>query len=415
MTINANPMPRDLNRQILEEASAWFVEFRVGDVDVKCRAEFDRWLRQSPEHIRAYLEIGRAYHSLSELSAEQVAHLSELMSLASADQNVVQLEPNAPYGLATNGTPRSAVLTRGAAEKRSSANAISDASSRSKPKIGRWMSASIAAAAVAGVVAWIAYPKYSSYSTGIGESRTITMADGSMITLNALSEIRVRYTKAERLIDLRTGQAFFQVAENKDRPFVVRSGFAVVKDVGTQFDVDRASKSTTVTVIEGRVALYSADEASSAFSTQQEPGPGASPEGGSVAVPAPERISRADGSSVPPEPQASRGSAGVLLAAGEQAVVSEHEISTQTHVNIGAATSWLKHRFVFDGSHLSDVVDQFNRYNARQIVIDSAALDNIRISGVYSSTDPGSFLRFLRAQPGIEVTEADGAFHIAKR
>lgn len=415
MTMNANSMPPDLNRQILEEASAWFVDFRVGDVDVECRAEFDRWLRQSPEHIRAYLEIARAYHSLSELSAEQVAKLSELTSLAPGDQNVVRLEPNAPHDPATNPTSRSAASTRGATGKRSSASAIGDVSSRSRPKIGRWISASMAAAAAAGVIAWIALPRYS-YSTGIGESRTITMTDGSMITLNALSEIRVRYTKTARLIDLRAGQAFFQVAENKDRPFIVRSGFAVVKDVGTQFDVDRAAKSTTVTVVEGRVALYSADEASSAFSTQEELGPGVSPDGASAVTRTPQSTSRvASGSSVPPDPQASGGSSGILLAAGEQAVVSEHEISTQIHANVSAATSWLKHRFVFDGSHLSDVVDQFNRYNARQIVIDSAALNDVRISGIYSSTDPNSFLRFLRAQPGIEVTQVDGAFHIAKK
>lgn len=415
MTINANSTPPDLNRQILDEASAWFVEFRVGDADVECRAEFDRWLRQSPEHIRAYLEIARAYHSLSELSAEQVSKLSELMSLAPRDQNVVRLEPNAPCDVVTNRTPRSAALARGAAEKRSSASAISDVSGRSRPKIGRWVSASIAASAAAGLLVWITLPKYSTYATGIGESRTITMADGSLITLNALTEMRVRYTKTARVIDLLAGQAFFQVAENKDRPFVVRSGFAVVKDVGTQFDVDRAAKSTTVTVVEGRVALYSADEASSVFSTQPDLEPGVGPDGASVAARAPASASQPKGSSMPPEPRASGGAPGILLAAGEQAVVSAHEISTQTRANIGAATSWLKHRFIFDGSHLSDVVDQFNRYNARQIVIDSPALDDFRISGVYSSTDPDSFLRFLRAQPGIEVTQMDGAFHIAKK
>lgn len=415
MTINANSTPPDLNLQILDEASAWFVEFRVGDVDVGCRAEFDRWLRQSPEHIRAYLEIARAYHSLSEFSAEQVAKLSEQLSLAPGDQNVVRLEPNAPCAVVANRTPRSAALTRGAADKRSSASTTSDVGSISRPKMGRWISASMAAAAVASVVVWNTFPKYSTYSTGIGESRTITLADGSLITLNALTEMRVKYTKTTRLIDLLAGQAFFQVTENKDRPFVVRSGFAVVKDVGTQFDVDRAAKSTTVTVVEGRVALYSADEASSVLSTQPALEPGVSPDGASVVARAPESASQANGSSMPPERQVSRGSPGILLGAGEQAVVSEHEIATQTRANVGAATSWLKHRFIFDGSHLNDVVDQFNRYNARQIVIDSAALDNVRISGIYSSTDPDSFLRFLRAQPGIEVSQTGGVFHIAKK
>lgn len=373
MNVNADsPLPK-LNRQILDEASAWFVEFRVGDADADSRTEFDRWLRQSPEHIRAYLEIARAYHELSALGGEQIANLSELISLAQRDRNVIRLEPKAPDE---------------PVEPSTVSESASGVRRMSRRNLGRLVPASFAAAVVAGLVVWVTLPKYPTYSTGVGENRTIAMPDGSSITLNAVTEIRVRYEKTERVIDLVSGQAFFQVTANKHRPFVVRSGFAVVRDVGTQFDVDRTAGSTTVTVVEGVVALYR-DRAGS---------------------------SRRNGSSLSPEsPQDSGRSPTVLLAAGEQAVVSEHEISTQTHANIGVATSWLKHRFIFDGSLLSDVVDQFNRYNSRQIIIDSAALDSLRISGVYSSTDPDSFLRFLGAQPGIEVTQVDGAIHIDRK
>lgn len=388
MTMNTNAPPPKLNRQILDEASAWFVEFRVGDADVDSRAQFDRWLRQSPEHIRAYLEIARAYHELSGLGSEQVVGLSELISLARRDQNVTRLEPNAPDETATSGTLQFAYPNCDADQKPPTTDESASGVSRSfRRNSGRWIPASFAAAAAAGLVVWSTLPRYPTYSTGVGENRTITMSDGSAITLNAVTEIRVRYTKAERVIDLVSGQAFFQVTANKSRPFIVRSGLAVIKDVGTQFDVDRANRSTTVTVVEGLVALYPANEA---------------PTG-----------SRREGSSLPPEPPQDSGrSPAVILAAGEQAVVSEHEISTQTHANIGAVTSWLKHRFIFDGSRLSDVVEQFNRYNSRQIIIDNAALYSLRISGVYSSTDPDSFLRFLRAQPGIEVTQLGGAIHI---
>lgn len=361
MSTNTSPPLPKPNRQILDEASAWFVEFRVGDTELDSRAEFDRWLRQSPQHIRAYLETARAYHELSGLDSERVARLCELISTAQSDQNIVRLEPN------------------------SSDEPASEPVSSERPNLRRWIPASLAAAVIAGLVVWITLPTYQTYSTGVGENRTVTMPDASTITLNAVTKLRVRYTKTERVIDLVSGQAFFQVTANTHRPFVVRSGFAVVRDVGTQFDVDSTAGSTTVTVVEGRVVLYSAS-------------------------------SRTDGSSLPPElPQDSGRSPAVLLAAGEQAVVSAHEISTQTHANIGAATSWLKHRFIFDGSPLSDVVDQFNRYNSRQIIIDDAALNGLRISGVYSSTDPDSFLRFLGTQPGIEVTQTDGAIHIDRK
>ncbi len=64
------PKPK-LNRQILDEASAWFVDFRVGDVDLTARERFDQWLRQSPEHIRAYMEIARTYVELPALNPER--------------------------------------------------------------------------------------------------------------------------------------------------------------------------------------------------------------------------------------------------------------------------------------------------------------------------------------------------------
>ena len=67
----------------------------------------------------------------------------------------------------------------------------------------------------------------------------------------------------------------------------------------------------------------------------------------------------------------------------------------------------VQHRLVFDNSRLSDVVDDFNRYNARQLVIEDRRLYDFHVSGVYSSTDPASLIRFLRAQPSIDVIETD--------
>lgn len=390
MNTNSNPPPPPSNRQILDEASAWFVEFRVGDSDLNSRAEFDRWLRQSPEHVRAYMEIARTYHELGALDSERVARLGELISAAAQRDPVVRLEPNPPQETA-KGTPRS-----------------------TRPKLGRWIPASFAAAIAAGLVVWLALPKHTTYSTGVGETRTVRMPDGSMITLNAITEIKVGYTKTARVIDLVSGQAFFQVIANRDRPFFVRSGFAVVKDVGTQFDVDRRPGSTTVTVVEGRIALYPASEAPSSFMRGSAIDPGSSSGAASPAAQASATGLRRGGADS--DPQLDSGTAqAAILAAGEQAIVSAHEVSTRAHANIGAATSWLDHRFIFDDSPLSEVVAQFNRYNPRQIIIQNAALDSLRISGVYSSTDSDSFLRFLRAQPGIEVTQVHGAISIDRK
>src|SRR3982074_3818327 len=84
------PKPR-LNRQILDEASEWFVDFRAGDVDSQARERFDLWLRQSPEHTRAYIEIETTYVVLPTLNPERKHDVHELLAYARSEGNVVPL------------------------------------------------------------------------------------------------------------------------------------------------------------------------------------------------------------------------------------------------------------------------------------------------------------------------------------
>src|ERR1700722_20563198 len=77
-----------LNRQILEEASDWFVDFRVGDVDAAARERFDEWLRRSPEHIRAYWEIAKTYVDLSSLKEAGTLDVDHLTARAHSEGNV---------------------------------------------------------------------------------------------------------------------------------------------------------------------------------------------------------------------------------------------------------------------------------------------------------------------------------------
>jgi len=91
----------------------------------------------------------------------------------------------------------------------------------------------------------------------VGEQRSIALADGSIIDLNARSRIRVRLSKDERDVELLQGQALFHVAKDNSRPFVVRSDTTVVRAVGTEFDVYRKKNGTVITVLEGRVVVES--------------------------------------------------------------------------------------------------------------------------------------------------------------
>jgi transmembrane sensor len=237
-------------------------------------------------------------------------------------------------------------------------------------------------AIVAGVFGWDLY-RYPTYKTDTGERRSITLADGSTVDLNARSRIRVEFVQNRRQVELLAGEALFEVAEDKSRPFVVLSGRLDMRAVGTQFDVNRRRHATTVTVLEGRV----------------------------VVLPVPDEPT---GRPAPAEQV--RSSAAVLVSAGEQVVVTgEEAIPAPQRANILAATAWREHRLVFEGSRLADVAEDFNRYNTRQMVIADPQLQDFHISGVYSSTDPASLLRFLRSQPGIEVVVREDSVRVERK
>ncbi|MGH8210217.1 MAG: FecR family protein [Steroidobacteraceae bacterium] len=373
--MSTNQPSANFNRQILDEASDWFVDFRVGDADQQARERFDEWLRRSPEHIRAYMEIAKAYVVLPGLSPNRRIDVQELIAYARSDGNVV------PFG---EPTPRQtpAQMPPGLGLQRSNELA--------KPRrswLLKSLAASIAMACIAAsVFAWVATHRFPTYTTDIGERRSITLSDGSTIELNARSNVRVKFSKAERGVELVDGQALFEVAKEKARPFVVHSGAAVVRAVGTQFDVYRNKSGTTVTVVEGRVTVAH--------------------EGSAIVAGTPDW--RANAAASPPRSP-------TFVSAGEQVTVTEREMATPKPANVAAATAWMEHRLIFDGARLSDVVEDLNRYNTRQIVIEDEGLQDFRISGVYSSTDPASLIRFLREQPGVRVIDTDEGVRITRQ
>jgi transmembrane sensor len=355
-----------LNQETVEQASAWFVEFRVGDADAAAREEFNHWLRRSPEHVRAYLEIARTYAELPSTPAQEL-DVDALIAYARSDSNVVPLTARAQ---------RPAVPITQARTRRAKQLAIA---------------ASVLIAALAGFM-WLDSQR-GVYSTDIGEQRSVMLSDGSTVELNARSRIRVRYSDRLRNVELLEGQALFKVAKNPALPFIVRSGSTDIRAVGTQFDVYRRKSGTTVTVLEGRVAV---------FSTRKR----------IVAVEEDERHFSSTGRTAAiAEPVLP---AQTFLSAGEKVTVTGERVAAPTPANVAAATAWTQRRLVFEGLPLTQVAEEFNRYTTRPLIVDDAQLEDFHISGVYSSTEPASLLRFLREQPGIRVIETDTEIRISR-
>jgi transmembrane sensor len=226
------------------------------------------------------------------------------------------------------------------------------------------------------------------YSTAVGEQRSFPLEDGSLIELNSRSRVRVRFTAQARTIELLSGQALFRVAPEPGRPFVVRSGSLRAKAVGTLFDVNRKRAGTVVTVVEGRVAVADlAERAGNSARAEGSAGDG------------PPRSAAASGAIPAPKDE-------VLLTAGQQVVVSPPAVLRPATADVAAATAWTQRQLVFEDVPLEEVVEDFNRYSPRPLVVHSTVADELRLSGIFS-TDPAFFLRFLRERPDITVQETD--------
>jgi transmembrane sensor len=173
---------------------------------------------------------------------------------------------------------------------------------------------------------------------------------------------------------LMEGQALFQVAKDKDRPFVVDTGTATIRAVGTEFDVQLLGTDTTVSVVEGTVAVLS--------------------------TPARNSSDRKD----------------LMVNAGEQAIVTARaSTKPKQPISVSAATAWTRGRLEFDETPLREVADEFNRSSPRPMKLLSATAGSVRISGVYSSVDPESLIIFLRSQPDLEVSESPEQIVIASK
>lgn len=344
------------SREMIAEASAWFIEFRADHPNQTMRDRFSAWLRASPHHIQAYFEVAAAWSDLPDEDPDGRFDIEQMIQAArgAGDLNVIDLGQR----FKPSGAVRRFRLAR--------------------------KSSAIAASVLAVFVAagTYLYAQRDTYSTTTGEQRSLTLADGSSVELNAQSRVRIRYSGRERHIDLLQGQALFHVAKDSARPFIVDTGETEVRAVGTQFDVYRKSSATIVTVLEGRVAVQSAAPSAVLHAKTEAGGPRAAP---------------------------------VLLAAGEQLAVRRTETIKLEHPDVQAATAWTQKRLVFEDTPLVDVAEEFNRYNVRRLVIADPELGQVGVSGLYSSTDPTALIAFLAAQPGVLVAESDSEIRILRK
>jgi transmembrane sensor len=357
------------SREIVAEASAWFIEFRTDNPNQASRDRFNAWLCSSPQHIQAYFEVAAAWSDLPDTDPEGRFDIEQMIRAAreASDLNIIELGHRFKPAKA----------------------------SQRLRSTRKWSAIAASLLATAIATGTYLYVQRDTYSTATGEQRSLTLADGSSVELNAQSRVRIRYSDRERHIDLLKGQALFRVAKNPGRPFIVDTGETQVRAVGTQFDVYRKATATIVTVVEGRVAV-TAPAADTALPDSVQ----------SVEPSAAERLKMKGDA---------RAAAPVFLAAGEQLAVRRSQTTKLAHADIEAATAWTQKHLVFEDTPLAEVAEEFNRYNVRRLVIADSELRQVGVSGLYSSTDPTALIAFLAAQPGVLVTESASEIRISRK
>ena len=339
------------HRQIEQAAAAWLVRRDREEWNNSDQAELHAWLSASTAHRVAFIRLQTAWEQVGRLKG-RAAGLARNGALLSGDRSgtLLPAKPEAP-------------ISR---HKNLDAGVLAKNARRHRIRVPRMLGASVAAVCLAAavVVGWNAWPHQgTSYRTAIGGIAAISMKDGSTVTLNTNSGIRVALNEIERRVDLERGEAFFEVAKDPDRPFVVRVGDQRVIAVGTKFSVRREPNHVRVIVTEGRVRVE--------HSEPHEPAEAALISAGGVAV---------------------AGAAGVLV---QDKSLSDAE----------EGLSWRQGIVVFRETLLSDAVAEFNRYNTRQIYIEDPALGAMRIGGHFRTHNAEGFVRLLADALPIRVED----------
>lgn len=340
--------------QSIREAAEWFINLQGADSREQQEA-FADWLRRSPVHVEEFLQLAALHGDLARLPELQDLDVDAPridFDLLPESNNIIPVS----FGSAAE-TPDEPMEAPAAKRRQHSA------------RLGFALAAAIGLLTFGG---WLAGPGRDffgkeHYKTGIGEERSLTLADGSRVELNARSTLSAMVNARVRDLRLNDGEALFRVAKDAVHPFRVHTPEATIEAKGTQFNVHVSNGATVVSLLEGHVLVTP---------------PAATP---------------------------------VLLNPGEQVVIARNDRTPPKPraADVRTAIAWTEHRLVFEDAPLSEVIAEFNRYSLQPFIIREPALRAVRITGSFDSGSAQTFADSLAAAGALRVThESSGAYLI---
>jgi transmembrane sensor len=313
-----------------EEAAVWAWRMDSATVSAADRQAFEAWLRQDPRHARASKELSGVWQSL------------DVLAEAKRDEKIATF--TAPRGVRRRW----------------------------------WLAAAAVLAAVAIGVAWLEQgSELQVLATAVGQQRTVTLADGSVVALNTNTIVETNLKRRTREINLRKGEAHFQVAHDASRPFLVHAGDAVVRAVGTEFEVRvLPDQHVDVVVNEGQVEVRPALL------------PASRPQASVRALSAGQRLSTAS---------------------------VDYAITTVSAEQLSSELAWREGAIVFDGQRLSDAIAEVERYTDARIMVNDPATAALRVGGRFRTGDVQEFFDALQAALPVTVRRTPAGIYIEPR
>jgi transmembrane sensor len=317
----------DPDSDIARQARRWAVALGAGPLPPREQKRFEQWLAADPAHAAAFADSRAVF--------EDLGRLQNLRAYARLPAR--PLSPVARLQLWWEGA-------------------------HAAPKFA--LAAASLALAVAITWQFISI-RTDSYQTSVGQTRQVALADGSQVDLGPASSLRVRLSHGRRDAFLDSGEAFFTVAKQHDRPFYVDAGEAQVRVVGTQFNVRRDAKLVRVAVQEGVVQVG-----------------------------------------------AKYGGQALTLRRGQDATAKDGALS-EGSIDAAEAGAWRGGRVYYAGARLSEVVADARRYTSRPITFASPEIAELEVTASFRTEGFEAFITGLPAVLPVAVAaQPDGSLLI---
>jgi transmembrane sensor len=349
--------------RITQEAAEWHARLRREPLSEVEDARFRAWLAGNPARRREFDAIRAMWDQMGAL-AQSPEILGELQAMS--ERTVTPADSAEPAAPETPATPAPAAPAAPPAPAVPAAFVAARTRAVSRRALVGWtLAASVVA--TAGVIYWQSPSAPQLYATSVGEQKTVSLQDGSTVTLNTSSKMSVQFSRRQRRVELSSGQARFTVAKDAARPFIVSAGGGETLAVGTEFDVYQRGEDTRVTLIEGRVIVTSPRMTS--------------PRTGTSGI-------------TPPS---------ITLSAGEQVSYSTHSAPQRSKVDLQRASAWRTNKLDFFDTPLSEAIREANRYSKLKIELRGVDLADAKISGVFEAGRNDSVAEAVRAYYGLHL------------